>query len=79
MQSLVAADHENQDVLVAMLHAAARLSQVEGKHRSVDLSSMNATGFGFHAAEGGSLHDFRRCTQWPQQWFADGRAYCAVR
>ena len=69
----------HQDVFVAMLHAAARLANVEGVHRSTDLSDAGAMGAGFYAAHGASLQGFQRCLEWPQQWFADGRAYCAVR
>ncbi len=79
MQSLLEAPHVQKDVLVAMLHAAAKLSIVEGAHRSADLSGAGAVGVGFHAAQGASLQGFQRCLQWPQQWFADGKAYCAVR
>lgn len=69
----------HQDVLEAMLHAAARLSTVDGAHRSIDLSDVSARGVGFHAAQGASLQGFQRCLEWPQQWFADGQAHCAVR
>ena len=72
-----------QEVLLAMLHAAARLSDVAGQQSMVSkpasaTNGANASG-GFHAAQGASLQAFERCLQWPQQWQNHGRAYCAVR
>ena len=77
------ASDARQEVLLAMLHAAARLSDVAGQQSVVSkLASAtnggNASG-GFHSAQGASLQAFERCLQWPQQWQSDGRAYCAVR
>ena len=81
VQSLLDAPEIPAAVLAAMLHAAARLSTVEGVHSSINLSGAPAAGVGFHAAHGTSLQGFERCLHWPhsQQCFADGKAYSAVR
>ena len=81
VQSLLDAPDIQAAVLAAMLHAAARLSTVEGVHSSINLSGAPAAGVGFHAAQGACLQGFERCLHWPQsqQCFADGKAYSAVR
>lgn len=83
VQAIVEAPDARQEVLLAMLHAAARLSGVAGQQSMVSkpasaTDGANANG-GFHAAQGASLLAFERCLQWPQQWQNHGRAYCVIR
>lgn len=83
MQAIVEVSDARQEVLLAMLHAAARLSDVAGQQSMVSIPASatndgNASG-GFHSAQAASLQAFERCLQWPRQWQNDGRAYCAVR
>ena len=83
VQSIVETFDARLEVLLAVLHAAARLSDVAGQQSVVSkpasaTDSANASG-GFHSVQGASLQAFERCLQWPRQWQNDGRVYCAVR